>query len=274
MHARTIASMALGTTVLLAITACGPDAKSASGTSIPAATPSAALDTLPVDQILAKSGAAMDALQSVHVTGTLSNTADGKTADGMPVAAGTTVKMDLTVDKKGNCRGSMQVAGTGLLNIIRTAELVHVNGDAEFWRNIAAQKKASKKQENALVGTFAARWVRIPMSNPQARQMSSACDQVTPLTSVGANAVKAKESGTSLIDGRAVVAVSAETAQGGEETYWIATEGTPHLLKALVGGEAAGEIAYSAFDTPVDTAPPADSEVIDISKLTPAGTGS
>ncbi|MFE4258957.1 hypothetical protein [Streptomyces sp. NPDC056883] len=274
MHARTIASMALGTTALLAMTACGPDAESASGASTPAATPSAALDTLPVDQILAKSGAAMDALQSVHVTGTLSNTTDGKTADGTPVAAGTSIKMDLSVDKKGNCRGTMHVAGTGALSIIRTAELVHVNGDAEFWRNIAAQKKASKKQENAVVGAFAARWVRIPTSNPQARQMSAACDQVTPLTSVGANAVKARESGTSLIDGRAVVAVSAQTAQGQDETYWIATEGTPHLLKALVGGETAGEIAYSAFDTPVDTTPPADSEVIDIAKLTPTGADS
>ncbi|MCX5129313.1 hypothetical protein [Streptomyces sp. NBC_00347] len=272
MHARTIASMALGTTALLAVTACGPEAERASGASTPAATPSAALDTLPVDQILAKSGAAMDALQSVHVTGTLSNTVDGKTADGTPVAAGTSVKMDLTIDKKGNCRGTVHVAGTGSLSIIKTAELVHVNGDAEFWRSIAAQKKASKKQENAVVGAFAAHWVRIPTSNPQARQMTAACE--TPLTSVGANAVKAKESGTSVIDGRAVVAVSAETAQGQKETYWIATEGTPHLLKALVGGETAGEIAYSAFDTPIDTTPPADSEVIDIAKLTPAGAGS
>lgn len=274
MHARTIASMALGTTALLAMTACGPDAESASGASTPAATPSAALDTLPVDQILAKSGAAMDALQSVHVTGTLSNTVDGKTADGTPVAAGTSVKMDLAVDKKGNCRGTVQLAGTGSLSIIKTAELVHVNGDAEFWRSIAAQKKASKKQENAVVGAFAAHWVRIPTSNPQARQMSAACDQVTPLTSVGANAVKARETGISVIDGRAVVAVSAETAQGQEETYWIATDGTPHLLKALVGGGTAGEIAYSAFNTPVDTTPPADSEIIDIAKLTPTGAGS
>ncbi|MFD6987190.1 hypothetical protein ACFWAX_42105, partial [Streptomyces sp. NPDC059956] len=227
MHARTIASMALGTTALLTMTACGPDAESASGASTPAATPSAARDTLPVDQILAKSGAAMDALQSVHVTGTLSSTANGKTADGTPVAAGTSVKMDLAVDKSGNCRGTVQMVGTGSLSIIKTAELVHVNGDAEFWRSIAAQKKASKKQENAVVGAFAAHWVRIPTSNPQARQMSAACDQVTPLTSVGANAVKARETGTSVIDGRAVVAGGAAAPHRPEENYWFRPEGTP-----------------------------------------------
>ncbi|WP_330296740.1 hypothetical protein [Streptomyces sp. NBC_00503] len=207
----------------------------------------------------------MDKLQSVHVTGSLAQAADKTTASGI-----TSVKVDISFDRKGNCSGTIQAEGLGSVTVIRSPELLHIKGDADFWRNIARQRHATPKQENVLVGTFAARWMKMPRSNPQSAQMAAVCDQMDAVTGIGASAVEVRKDGISLIDGKTAVAVSAKTDEGTEETYWIATQGTPYFLKALSSGGKDGEVAYSAFDTPVDTAPPAGADVLDLSK---AGAG-
>ncbi|MGW6710427.1 hypothetical protein ACWGDE_36810 [Streptomyces sp. NPDC054956] len=263
MRSHAVAVTALGTTVLLALTACSPSGKnaasdkpsSAQSSAAPSPSPSkpaGVLDGLSGEEIMNKGYEATRGADSMHVVAT------------MPVD-GKSMHVDMSLDKKGNCNGTMSQEGMGKVALIRTAELVHIKADADFWRNTAAGEKTPKKQVDAMVTLLADRWVKMPASAEETKALGAMCD-IKELTSDFEKASPlARKGETTTVDGKPAVAVTGP-AKGGTETDWVAAEGTPYLLKATMSGSEQGELLLSAYNVPVDTTSPTG-DVLDMDKL-------
>ncbi|MFB0631109.1 hypothetical protein [Streptomyces sp. AB3(2024)] len=184
---------------------------------------------------------------------------------------GKPMQIDLSLDKQGHCNGAVRLEGMGRLDIIKSSELVHFRGDAAYWRGAARERHTPQKQTDQMVAALADRWVKVPVSDPRAASMTGTCDLDKLTGDFGKGSPLARKGQTTVVDGKPALAVTSPSRQG-TQTDYIATEGKPYVLKSAVSGDTTGEALFSAFDVPVDTASPQDSDVLDLSKIGgPAG---
>ncbi|MEV6577223.1 hypothetical protein AB0M92_03530 [Streptomyces sp. NPDC051582] len=208
-------------------------------------------------EILSRSREAMRKVESARVV--------AKMRDG-----GTPVEFELSLDRKGSCSGAIRYEGMGKVDLVKSTELIHFKGDADYWRGTAAKKYAPKKQTDAMVTMLADRWLKMPVSDPKAAAMGHICD-LDKLTDGGDRPNPlARKGETVTLDGKQALAVTT-AAKEGTETDYIATQGTPYVLKSTITGDQTGEVLFSAFGTPVDTALPPGADVLDLSKLGDGG---
>ncbi|KMO95088.1 hypothetical protein [Streptomyces roseus] len=275
MRSRSIGVSVLTTTALLALTTgCAPvggskaadvgRAARAAAQASAGATPAPAakgkgtgkgtgmLADLSGAEILSQSHEAMRKVESARVV--------AKMHDG-----DSPVDFDLTLDKKGSCNGVIRYEGMGKVDLVKSAELMHFRGDAAYWRAVAAKKHTPGKQTDAMVTMLADRWLKMPVSDPKAAAMGRVCD-LDKLTGGGDRpSPLARKGETVTIDGKQALAV-VTAAKEGTETDYIATQGTPYVLKSTIAGDKNGEALFSAFGTPVHTALPEGADVLDLSK--------
>ncbi|MFI6149026.1 hypothetical protein [Streptomyces sp. NPDC051109] len=275
MRSRTIGVSVLTTTALFGLTtACAPvggskaadigrAARAAAPASAGATPPPAAkgkgagkggmLADLSGAEILSQAHEAMRKVESARVV--------AKMHDG-----GNPVEFELSLDKKGSCNGAIRYEGMGKVDIVKSTELIHFKGDADYWRGTAAKKHTPKKQTDAMVTMLADRWLKMPLTDARASAMGHICD-LDKLTGGGDRPNPlARKGETVTIDGKQALAVTT-AAKEGTETDYIATQGTPYVLKSTVSGDETGEVLFSGFGTPVDTNLPEGADVLDLSKL-------
>ncbi|MFF4852374.1 hypothetical protein [Streptomyces sp. NPDC001194] len=276
MRSRTIGVSVLTTTALFGLTtACAPvggskaadigraaraaASASAGATPAPAAKGKATgmLADLSGAEILSQSHEAMRKVESTRVVAKMHE-------EGSPL------EFDLTLDKKGSCKGTVRYDGMGKVDLIKSAELIHFKGDADYWRATAAKEHAPKRQADAMVTMLADRWLKMPVSDAKAAAMKHMCDLDKLTDGRGRPNPLARKGETVTIDGKQAMAVIT-AARNGTETDYIATQGTPYVLKSTVSGDETGEVLFSAFGAPVDTALPEGADVLDLSKLGDGG---
>ncbi|MFD5510975.1 hypothetical protein ACFWIB_24820 [Streptomyces sp. NPDC127051] len=280
MRSRTIGVSVLTTTALFGLTtACAPvggskaadigrAARAAAPASAGATPPPAAkgkgagkgsgmLADLSGAEILSQAHEAMRKVESARVVAKMHE-------EGSPV------EFDLTLDKKGSCKGAVRYDGMGKVDLIKSTDLIHFKGDADYWRGTAAKEHAPKRQTEAMVTMLADRWLKMPVSDAKASAMKHLCDLDKLTDGGGRPNPLARKGETVTIDGKQALAV-VTAAKNGTETDYIATQGTPYVLKSTVSGDETGEILFSGFGTPVDTALPEGADVLDLSKLGDGG---
>lgn len=146
------------------------------------------------------------------------------------------MRIDLSLDKQGHCNGNVRLDGMGKLDIIKSAELVHFRGDAAYWRGAARERHTPQKQTDQMVATLADRWVKIPVSDPRAASMTGSCDLDKLTGDFRKGSPLARKGESTTVDGKAALAVTSPARQG-TQTDYVATQGTPYILKSTVSGD-------------------------------------
>ncbi|MFK0234195.1 hypothetical protein [Streptomyces vinaceus] len=280
MRSRTIGVSVLTTTALFGLTAaCAPagGGKAADiGRAARAAAPASAGATpapTAKGRAAVKGGGLIADLSGAEIL-SQSHEAMRKVASARVVAKmreeGTRVEFDLALDRKGSCKGSIRYDGMGEVDLIKSTDLVHFKGDADYWRATAAKEHAPKRQAEAMVTMLADRWLKMPVSDAKAAALKHMCDLDKLTDGGGRPNPLARKGETVTIDGKQALAV-VTAAREGTETDYIATQGTPYVLKSTVSGDDTGEVLFSGFGTPVDTALPEGADVLDLSKLGDGG---
>ncbi|MGW1767963.1 hypothetical protein ACWCQL_28455 [Streptomyces sp. NPDC002073] len=259
MRTTTLAATALASAALLGLTACGTSgsgsdsgSSSASGSAAKPAAQKAPYADLSGPQLLEKSLAATRKATSMTVKGSV-------TEDKKPMT------MELSLSTGDECRGSMATAGEGRFELIKSKKNAYVKADEAFYR--AAGKGEPKEQTDAVVKMLADRWMKSPADSPDAKDFTGICDLDELLKEFEDNSGTAHKGAVTTVDGQQAVALTVP-ADGGTGTVYVAAKGEPFLLKAVQkDGDDPGEMTFSDFNRPVDTTPPADKDVVDISKL-------
>ncbi|MER5255196.1 MULTISPECIES: hypothetical protein [unclassified Streptomyces] len=175
-----------------------------------------------------------------------------------------TIELDMALDTKGRCAGTMAMGGEGSLDLITTAKTVYMKYDEKFLRAQGKGEPAAETQ--AAVDMLAGKWVKTSATGSDAKDITGFCDLDVLLDEFRGADSPARRGKTTTVDGTPALML---TENDGTDRYtlYVATEGKPYLLKVVnETAKTPDTIAFSDFDKPVDTTPPAG-DVMDIDKL-------
>ncbi|MFF2011067.1 hypothetical protein ACFVWY_18615 [Streptomyces sp. NPDC058195] len=213
------------------------------------------IDTLSAQQIAQRSHDALLSTRSLHLT------ARGDLGDGRPAQA-----LDLTVDRSGNCAGSVRLGdGQGSARIVKHGDEVWVKPDADFWKSQVPDGGP------AFAAILDGRYMKAPASDPRLRALTAGCDPAAfqRLADAAAHqdpATLRKAPRTTL--GGAPVVPLISTREGRTWTTYVAATGRPFPLRITVHGGGADAVAgLSDFGRPVPAATPPPGLTYDISAL-------
>ena len=186
----------------------------------------------------------MKSLESVTLSGTLSQ--DGRET-----------RVDLELNKEGECRGTLEQDG-GTAELIGVQDASYLKGDETFWVNSTGSEESAQQ----VLQVLGDKWALIP---PEQADFASLCDLEEVLGDIDDEDMAAEKGEESEVDGESAVAVVGEDDDGGEITAWVAVDDPHYLLKLeKEGGEESGSFTFSDFDEPVDIEAPAEEDVVDL----------
>ncbi|MPY62058.1 hypothetical protein [Streptomyces spongiae] len=178
--------------------------------------------------------------------------------------SGGTIKMDIALDKKGDCAGTMSMSGEGGLELIKTGAIVYIKFDEAFLRS---QSDGSSKQEtDMVVDMMAGKWAKTKATGADAKDIAGFCDLDTVLDEFGGERFDAERGDTTKSGG--VPAITLVEKDGKDRyTAYVATEGKPYLLRIVSASKKEpGDIAFSDYNKPVRTEAP-KGKVLDLDTL-------
>lgn len=213
------------------------------------------IETLSAQQIADRSRDALLGVRSLHLH------SRGDLSGRDPSA-----ELELTMDRGGNCVGSVDLGGgRGAVRIVKRADVVWLRPDADFWNN---QVPVGGPAFAAILG---GRHLRASADDPRLHGVTAGCDQDHLRRLVVDNAEN--DRGTlnkgrrTTLDGAPVVPLT-RIRDGRTLTMYVAATGRPYPLRITVEGGRAHVVAdLSAFDVPVPAATPPPEETYDINAL-------
>ncbi|MEV2192826.1 hypothetical protein AB0I02_17830 [Streptomyces phaeochromogenes] len=177
---------------------------------------------------------------------------------------GSRVGLDMSLDRKGECAGTMSANGQGKADLVKTGDTLYMKYDEKFLR--AQSDGASKEETDGVVAMLAGKWTKMSATGSDAKDIASFCDLDTVLADfqdVNSDATRGK---TTTVDGTPAIVLH---EKDGKDTYtlYVATEGKPYLLKVVSkSADDPGTVTFGDFDTPVPAEKPAG-KVIDLNEM-------
>ncbi|CCK29553.1 lipoprotein [Streptomyces davaonensis JCM 4913] len=180
-------------------------------------------------------------------------------------ASGSTITMDMALDRKGDCAGNMSIGGEGQADLIKTGDTLYMKYDEDFLR--AQSEGAPEAEVDATVSMLADKWTKMSAKGSDAKDFADFCDMDTVFgdaDDAGSDATRGK---TATVDG--TPAITLYEKDGKESfTFYVATEGEPYVLRLVSTTPSdEGSLTFSDFDEPV----PADKPTGDILDLDALG---
>ncbi|MEV5428616.1 hypothetical protein [Streptomyces sp. NPDC052701] len=177
---------------------------------------------------------------------------------------GGTIRLDLALNKKGDCAGTMRVDGEGEAELIKTGDTLYMKYDEEFLR---AQGEGEPKEDtDAAVALLAGKWTKMSAKGADAEDITGFCDLDTVLGGAEDGRSDATRGETTSVDGRPAIVLH---ERDGKDTYtaYVATEGEPYLLRIDSRSDKdPGSLTFSDYDEPVPARKPGG-EVVDLDAL-------
>ncbi|MFD6174811.1 hypothetical protein [Streptomyces coeruleorubidus] len=172
-------------------------------------------------------------------------------------------RIDVSVGKQGDCRGT-DVTDDRSAQFIKIGDTTYTSGNDAFWSNYAKWWDSDDQSEQRMVETMQDRWLKAP-AGADALALSEWCDVDYWHETVKTGGLK--KTGTAEIDGQSAITLTNEQT-GVTDRYYVATEGQPYFLKyTSSGGDYPFESTLKDYNKPIDIkAPPAD-DVIDLNRL-------
>lgn len=254
MRRTTLAAVALTAAAATALTACQSGKDTAkSGSSTASKAPFAGLTGA---QIAERALDATTGASSVRMKGDI---ADDESSG--------TITIDMAVDKKGECAGTMSMGGQGKADLIKVGDTVYMKYDEAFLR--AQGKGDSASDTDAAVALLAGKWTKMAATGKDAKDIAGFCDLDTVLG--GAEDGKGSTSGTTrgaatTVDG--TPAVTLHEKDGSDRyTLYVASEGKPYVLRIdSPTGKDKGSLTFTDYNEPVPAKKPTGS-ILDLDKL-------
>lgn len=245
MRRTTLAALCLAATTAVGLTGCLPGQDKADSKPEPFA-------GLTGGEIADRAVDATTAASSLRVTGDVPDD-----------DAGGTVHLDMALNKRNECAGTMRLDG-GKADLIKTGDTIYMRYDEAFLR--AQSKGEAEAEVDAMVDMLAGKWTKTSATGEDAMDIASFCDLDTMLggaADVNSDATRGK---TTIVDGTPAIMLR---EKDGKERYtvYVATEGKPYLLR--VDSASAGDrgtLTFSDYDEPVPAQKPSG-EILDLDEL-------
>jgi hypothetical protein len=239
--------------------ACGPAGSDAGAKNTPSpAEPKDAFDGLSGAQISDKAKTALKSVTSLRVTGDA------------PDGSGGIVTVDMAMDTKGACRGTITQPGVGVIEIIKNRSSIFMKGDEAFWRaSLASDEKLTAKQADAVFEVVKGRWMKVDKKTSKAMIRKDMCDLSAVADELKGDSPATTSRGADITRAGQPLAVVYDRGDADTvTTIHVAKTGTPYPVEIInTGGTDAGSLKFTDFNKPVDTTPPPADQILDPNKL-------
>ncbi|MFC9596196.1 hypothetical protein ACFTUC_41185 [Streptomyces sp. NPDC056944] len=236
-----VAAALLGAASALCATACGP--------STDDARPAGPFGELTGSQIVDKAFAATRTAKSLTVD------IDLRSPD-------EPTKGYLALDDRGRCAGTLTMGTADTAELVKADDKnVYLRFDEAFLREQV--KDESPETQEATLDALRGRWMKSPVSDPDSRDMLALCDLKELLGGFGPGAGGIVKGAETTVGGQRALALTEPGEDGASSTVYVATEGTPYVLRIVTkGGEEPGTITFSKYGRPVVATVPAAKDVV------------
>ncbi|MGW3815151.1 hypothetical protein [Streptomyces sp. NPDC005046] len=177
---------------------------------------------------------------------------------------GGTIRIDMALDKKGECAGTMNMKGQGKADLIKTGDTVYMKYDEAFLR--AQSGGDSKAETDGVVDMLAGKWTKMSATGSDAKDIAGFCDLDSVLADaedVNSDATRGK---TTTVDGTPAIVLHEKDGKD-RYTLYVATKGKPYLLRVdSTSAKDPGTITFSEYDKPVAADKPAG-KILDLDEL-------
>lgn len=181
-----------------------------------------------------------------------------------PDDEGGAIDMDIALNTRGECAGSMSMKDQGSVDLIVNRKTVYMRPDAEFIRS--ETKDQPEDETAAAVQLMADRWSKSSATSSDAKGMATFCDLDLILAEFKDVDSAARRGEQTSVDGTPALALH-ETEGKDKYTIYVATEGKPYLLKIVNNTTKRTEsLTFGDYDKPVDTTAPSG-DVLDLDKM-------
>ncbi|OAH13145.1 hypothetical protein STSP_34700 [Streptomyces jeddahensis] len=235
------------TTVLAAVPLCS---------SIAPASAQDGIEDLSAQEITDRARDAFMSAQSVRATAASKGTDVGR---GDPTAA------DLTLDRDGNCTGSMQFKDAGGLVIVKRGDRIWLKADDQFWKT-----QLPGSQGESAAELFRNRYMRGSTNDRLLAELATVCDlkEIQQKAAEESREVEGLRKGQpTTVDGTPTIPVTG-TKDGETHTVYVATEGRPYPAMSTKKGDGKDVTAtFKDYNKPVPAETPSAEDSVDISKL-------
>ncbi|MEU3659471.1 hypothetical protein AB0E77_06845 [Streptomyces sp. NPDC032940] len=261
--ALTAALLAAAATAALTGCQSGKD-DNGSGTSGSPATASAskpASPSAPADPFAGLTGAEIADRAVKATTGARSLRMTGDVPDD---ESGGTIRIDMAMDRQGECAGTMSLDGRGEAELIRTGGTLYSKYDEAFLRAQSEGEPAA--DTDAAVALLAGKWTKMAATGQDAEDMAGFCDLDGMLGEMEGAGEDVTRGETTTLDGTPALVLH-EKDGADRNTLYVATEGKPYLLRFdSASATDPGTMTFSAYDEPVNAKAPTG-QVLDLDAL-------
>ncbi|MEU3687185.1 hypothetical protein [Streptomyces narbonensis] len=210
---------------------------------------------LTADAIADKAVEATKAATAFHMNG------KGKTE-------GEDMTVDLSVDSKGSCKGTMEAGKGGKAEMIGTGGVSYMKGDEAFWGSTTGGEGDSSEEAGAMTALLKGRWMKMPAGD---EGPDAFCDLKTIVKDMDEDTPRKglTRGDDADVDGTPAAVLTKKGTKGETTTFYVAKDSAkPFVLRVVeAGGKEPGTVTFSDYDKPITvTAPPAD-QVVDMAEL-------
>ncbi|MEU8522113.1 hypothetical protein [Streptomyces sp. NBC_01216] len=189
-------------------------------------------------------------------------TADSLSLDVATKTADGPLKAHLTLDTEGRCAGTLTFGTTGTVELIKPdAKDAYLRFDEALLREQAEGEDAAVQE--AVVKQLRGRWMKTPVTDPEAADSLELCDLKALLGQFETGVNLAVKGGETTVGGKKALMLT-QALDEEKTTLYVATEGTPYLLKVVTaGGDEPGTVTFADYGEPVDAKAPPAEDVLD-----------
>ncbi|WP_406100527.1 hypothetical protein [Streptomyces canus] len=178
--------------------------------------------------------------------------------------SGGTISLDVLLNKKGECAGTIGMGGKGKADLIKTGDIVYMKFDEALLRE--QSEGESKADTDAAVAMLAGKWTKTKATGEDAKEFEGFCDLGAVLDGAEDGNSDASRGSTTTVDGAPAITLHEKDGKD-RYTLYVATEGKPYLLRIdSTAGADQGSVFFSDFDEPVPAQKPAG-EILDLDAL-------
>ena len=178
--------------------------------------------------------------------------------------SGATISLDVLLNKKGECAGTIGMGGKGKAELIKTGDVVYMKFDETLLREQGEGEP--KADTDAAVAMLAGKWTKSKATGSDAKEFEGFCDLGAVLEGAADTNSDASRGKTATVDGAPAITLHEKDGKD-RYTLYVATEGKPYLLRVdSTAGADQGSITFSDFDKPVPTQKPAG-DILDLDAL-------
>ncbi|MEW2164319.1 hypothetical protein AB0912_15200 [Streptomyces sp. NPDC007084] len=177
---------------------------------------------------------------------------------------GGNIRIDMALDKKGECAGTLGMGGQGKADLVKTGDTIYMKYDEAFLR--AQSKGESKADTDGVVEMLAGKWTKMAATGSDAKDIAGFCDLDSVLAGaadVNSDATRGK---TTTVDGTEAIILHEKDGKD-RYTLYVATQGKPYLLRVDSSSpKDPGTLTFGDYDKPVPATKPKGT-ILDLDKL-------